>query len=154
MCSSNLQCGDSEDQVKNDDRIGFTITTQKWGKKSCRELNGFSDYKLITTETGHDLTFVNENSCTENHYPRDLTTIFRLTCDWKAASRQPFTQVFSNEGCMRVFESTSVDACDLNYAGQINFNMGISPSEAIKKILVFGLCFLVFIVLPLYLFLF
>ena len=147
-----IHCEKEDDLVHSDAKIGFLQLLQQGGRTSCKKFEDYQDYSLVQTEGGHDLTFTTRNACTENHYPKDLTTIFRFTCDYQAPSRAPFLLKNSKASWTRIFEVTSMDSCDLEYAGKLSFNLASHNFDSAKYILttvvlgVWGIYLLVFFI--------
>ena len=110
LCNPNLSCEEQSDLVHSEAAVGYLETSVNNGRTFCKKIEDFTNYQMVETKTGHDLKFTTKHACTENHYPKDQTTIFRLTCDWDADSRAPFTEVKNNSPCTRIFETVSIDA--------------------------------------------
>ena len=131
-----ISCDGEEDLVHSDGKIGFLEVLDQGNKRICRKFEELKDYKITKTKGGHDLTFTSRNACTDQHYPKDLTTIFRLTCDYNSPSRAPFMVMKTKTSWTKIFEVVSEDACDLFYAGRLNFNLGSHSYTSLKYLLI------------------
>ncbi len=134
LWNPDISCNDDDDLVSHDSLIGFLERKETESTNICRKFEELNDYEFIKTNDGHDLKFISSNACSENHYPKDLITIFRFTCDYNAPSKTEFMSMKTSAPCTRVFEIVSGEAWNMHYIEAFSLDLASKSYKNLKYV--------------------
>ncbi|CAI2378987.1 unnamed protein product [Moneuplotes crassus] len=134
LCNPDISCEADPDLVSHNSLVGFLERKQTDTSNLCRKFEEFNDYSFTKVKNSHELTFTSKNACTENHFPKDLQTVFRFTCDYTAPSKNEFMSMKTTTPCTRIFEIVSGEACNMHFNGVFRLDYNSKSYKSLKYV--------------------